>query len=404
MPASADWTTPADVEAQLRKLWDRGTILASRLAARLSEASEGAPLFPLPLRFRRPDARALGERWAEVRDWIRALDEGSRVHRGTGYAIEWEEIDHRQLGRNRVPRAIVVPAENDALFLLSRRRQAERFDALSTITLGEFPTLRSWFIENPLSVLDHDADWPRLLAVLRWFLAHPRSGLYLRQADIPGVDTKFIETRRKLVGELLDRVLSPDAIDPGATGAPAFQRRYGLRDKPVRVRFRILDEALSLSGLRDLATPWEEFARLRLPIERVFITENEINGLAFPDVPGGIVLFGLGYGVDRLAEIEWLGRRDIRYWGDIDTHGFGILDRLRASLPEAQSLLMDRETLLACREMWVEETDRLNVPLSRLTNEEGALYDDLRGDCLGQRVRLEQERIPFARLRDALRA
>jgi hypothetical protein len=35
----------------------------------------------------------------------------------------------------------------------------------------------------------------------------------------------------------------------------------------------------------------------------VLVTENEINGLAFPDVTGGIVIFGLGYGLDRLSEI-----------------------------------------------------------------------------------------------------
>ena len=29
-------------------------------------------------------------------------------------------------------------------------------------------------------------------------------GLYLRELDIEGVDTKFIEQRRKLIGELLD--------------------------------------------------------------------------------------------------------------------------------------------------------------------------------------------------------
>jgi hypothetical protein len=31
--------------------------------------------------------------------------------------------------------------------------------------------------------------------VLRWFVANPRPGVYLRQLDIPGVDTKFIEVR-----------------------------------------------------------------------------------------------------------------------------------------------------------------------------------------------------------------
>ena len=81
-------------------------------------------------------------------------------------------------------------------------------------------------------------------------------------------------------------------------------------------------------------------------MDRVFITENEINGLAFPDVPGSLVIFGLGYGLDRLSEVSWLHRREVHYWGDIDTYGFHILDRLRALFPAARSFLMDRETLL----------------------------------------------------------
>ena len=64
-----------------------------------------------------------------------------------------------------------------------------------------------------------------------------------------------------------------------------------------------------------------EFAQLNRPVERVFVTENEINGLAFPPCPGSIVIFGLGYGLDRLADIAWLERTQVWYWGDIDTHG-----------------------------------------------------------------------------------
>jgi hypothetical protein len=42
------------------------------------------------------------------------------------------------------------------------------------------------------------------------------------------------------------------------------------------------------------------------------------------------LIFGLGYGLDRLADVPWLERCEVWYWGDIDTHGVGILDRLRA--------------------------------------------------------------------------
>jgi hypothetical protein len=124
--------------------------------------------------------------------------------------------------------------------------------------------------------------------------------------------------------------------------------------------------------------------------------------LAFPDFPRGLVIFGLGYGLDLLAGANWLRDREVHYWGDIDTHGFAMLDRLRAMLPAAQSLLMNRETLLAHRPLWVQETVPHVGSLTRLTHAERALFEDLRFDRLGARVRLEQERISFGCLQHAL--
>ena len=181
-----------------------------------------------------------------------------------------------------------------------------------------------------------------------------------------------------------------------------FEPRYGLASKPVQIRFRILDERLAIQGLTDLAVPAREFAGLDLPVERVFITENEINGVAFPAVPGSLVIFGLGYGLDRLSEVRWLHRRALHYWGDIDTYGFHILDRLRALFPDAQSFLMDRETLLEHAPLWVREGNPYDGELLRLNSAERALYDDLRHNRPGERVRLEQERIPYGWLERAL--
>ena len=232
--------------------------------------------------------------------------------------------------------------------------------------------------------------------MLAWFRGHPRSGLYLRQLDIAGVDTKFIESRKPLLAQLLDIVITPE------TAQRSFEARYGLASKPSQIRFRILDNRLAIQGLTDLAVPAREFASLDLPVERVFITENEINGLAFPAVPGSLVIFGLGYGLDRLSEVRWLHRRALHYWGDIDTYGFHILDRLRALFGDAQSFLMDRETLLEHAPLWVRESNAYDGELSRLNSAERALYDDLRHNRLGERVRLEQERIPYGWLKRAL--
>jgi len=107
------------------------------------------------------------------------------------------------------------------------------------------------------------------------------------------------------------------------------------------------------------------------------------------------VLWGKGYDADQPASLEWLADVPVLYWGDLDTHGFGILNRVRAWLPHAESVLMDRETLLAHRDRWESESTATNAALSRLNAGEEALYDDLVTDRLGPSVRLEQERIDW---------
>ena len=142
------------------------------------------------------------------------------------------------------------------------------------------------------------------------------------------------------------------------------------------------------------------------PLPRcVFITENEINFLAFPAAADSLVVFGAGYGFDALAQAGWLQQRTLHYWGDIDTHGFAILDQLRSHFPHAQSFLMDRDTLLAHQPQWLEEPQPTQRELPRLSPDEQRLYDDLRWRRLrDEPLRLEQERIAFGRVESAVAA
>lgn len=386
------WTTPDDVRTQIQRLWDRGQILAARLSRQ--------PLFPWSARLARPGPRELSQRFEEARAWVRALEDGSRRVLGHGYDVVYAEVNLRELGKNRVPEALVVPSEDDALALIGKRRQAESFDALVTATRAAQPGLLPWIAQHPLELLRHAQEWERILAAVTWFREHPRSGLYARQIDVAGVHSKFIEVHRRLLAELLDGLLPAQA--GSVQGMQGFELRYGLRAKPVLVRFRVLDPRLGVGGLRDVSAPVDEVAALTLPVRRVFITENEINGLAFPEAEASIVVFGLGYGLERLGAIPWLREQTIFYWGDLDTHGFAILDKLRGIFAEARSFLMDRETLLAHRALWGREPERHDKPLARLTDEEAALYDDLRTDRLGERVRLEQEHIGFGQVARAV--
>jgi hypothetical protein len=67
---------------------------------------------------------------------------------------------------------------------------------------------------------------------------------------------------------------------------------------------------------------------------------------------------------------------------------------------------MDRETLETHRNVWGQEPVELRYTgdVSLSTEAERALFEDLRHDVLGERVRLEQERISYGRIRTALSA
>ena len=150
----------------------------------------------------------------------------------------------------------------------------------------------------------------------------------------------------------------------------------------------------------------QAFSRLeqavQVKIKRIFMVENEINYLAFPNVADAIVLFGSGYGFETLKQAKWMHQCDLCYWGDLDTHGFAILNQLRAQLPHVRSLLMDRQTLLSHQAVWGFEPKQEKRELTHLTRDEADLYDDLRCNRLGEQVRLEQERVGFSHLQVAV--
>ncbi len=379
------WTSPADLRAQALKLWDKGALLGH---------TQASP-FPLRLKLACPSSADLATRFADVRLWASDLR-----HNAVHYRIQERELRHREVGSQAVPDAVWLDTLEAAISLIGKAKEAQRFAALVANTGDLQPALLPWLAKRPLAALALSAEWSRLLAVVTWLQAHPRPGIYLRQVDIAGVDSKFIEGHRSVLAELLDIALPCEAIEPSAMGAAQFARRYGFRDKPLRIRFRLLDAPGAYGS--DISLTQSAFEQLAPQVSHVFITENEVNFLAFPPVAGSMVIFGAGYGFEVLANAPWLHRCAVHYWGDIDTHGFAILDQLRATLPHAQSLLMDRATLLAHADHWGEEPQPLTRNLPRLTAQEGVLFDDLRDNRVRPRLRLEQERVGFGWVQQAL--
>lgn len=382
---SHPWTRPAEVRAWLGKKWRSGSLLTA--------FAEGREWEPLGVPLRGPAASEIGGRLAEVQGWAA---EWARAARGP-LRVECKKVGGRHVGANLIPSRAWIDGYDQAWELLGMRAEVRRFSSLANATAESCPRLVPWLTRRPIQLLKLADRWDKLLATVQWIDERQSPGMYLRQVDVPGVDTKFIEQHRGVLAELLDLQLATDRIDPGAGD---FAARYRFRRKPGYVRFR----SHGLSGFTELSVRTDEFATPPPDARRAYVIENEITYLAFPLPVGAIVVFGGGYAVDVLESLGWLADLELIYWGDIDTHGFAILNRLRRRFGHARSMLMDRVTLLAHRSQWVTEPRPAAGRLDLLDPDEAELYRDLVDGTLGSSVRLEQERISFAAIERALAA
>jgi hypothetical protein len=383
------WARPSDVAAVVRRRWDSGKYL--RAYAR------GESWAPIVIPIKGPTSEDLLHRFEDVRKWAAAFEAES----DRAFHIEYRKLGGRHFGSNQVPARVQVLDFDSLCALLGTTNDVKDLDRLLAKTRAEMPSLLEWVTEHPLRLLEHRAVWPRVLATIEWIVGHDTDRTYVRQIDAEGVDTKFVERHQKLLSELLAIALPPERVELSEV---EFSRRFRFLGRPLYTRLRMLDPRSSPfpPGVTEVSVRIDELAGIDLKATTVFVVENEISYLALPPIRDSVVVFGGGFASATLAGLPWLRDREVVYWGDIDTYGFDILNRLRVHLPHVRSVLMDRETLLFHRQHWSTEASPTRRPLPHLNEAEQSLYHDLIADVYGMGVRLEQERVRFSRVENAL--
>ena len=324
----------------------------------------------------------------DVRAWVAAW----QSWRGVG-SISWNDRRWRKLGTQRVPEKLVLASPAEVAQWIGEADRWDRSQLRYRELVGRWPRLANKLARYFDILADYsDVDYWRLVDMVAWIEKNPASNLYPRQLPVSGLDSKWLEKRKGLLADLVDAARGESSSEGD------FFQRCGLKAPSQLIRLRILDDSLRqrVGGLSDISAPWEQLAELDLPVSNVFIVENLQTGLAFDDLPGSVVIMQLGYGVDVLGRLPWAARAHCIYWGDLDTHGFAILNRARGQLPELKSVLMDEATLRSHQDLWVEEKDQHAAEtLPLLTDLELAVYQAIKRNVWGQNVRLEQERIAW---------
>jgi len=309
----------------------------------------------------------------------------SKEKKGYGYNIEYQTVKTKRHGIQDIPISISFQTEYDYLKYINEEKDTAKFKKDITSILSSFPELKDWIYKYPIKVIEN--DWESLLKVCKYFKAIPQPHLYIRELPIQ-VHTKFIENNKGIIRELLDIIIAEHInVDE-----KQFESRFNLKYDETLVRFRILDEAISqqlFRGIDDISIPISEFQHFSPPIQTVYVVENKINMLAFPIKRDSIVIWGHGFGVDIMKNVEWLKTKKIYYWGDLDAYGFQILSEIRTHFEQVESFMMDRQTF----DLFYEGDKGTETNVEKdlcLTSEESEMFKYLKENNL----RLEQEKIP----------
>jgi hypothetical protein len=348
----------------------------------------GESQWPLEVPLGLPTEQAALRQVDGVRAWVSAWQGWQGV--GT---LSWCDRRWKALGVQRLPEKLALRGPEDVAMWIGESARWERAQSRYLALIARWPVLAQQLPRYFDVLADYsDADYQRLAEMLDWIASHPQSDLYPRQLPVSGLDSKWLDGRKGLLTDLVA------AIQEDSSSDVDFYQRCGLKAPPLLVRMRVLDQSLRahVGGVGDITAPVDDLAGISWPVSHVFIVENLQTGLAMSDMPGAVVFMRLGYNVDVLARLPWLARARCIYWGDLDTHGFAILHRARSYIPELQSVLMDEDTLLRHKALWVDEAVQHSAAdLTLLTEQEQQIYRDLKQQRWGQNVRLEQERVDW---------
>jgi hypothetical protein len=306
----------------------------------------------------------------------------SKNKTGLGYSLE---LKYNSKTRQSEISKIVFETLHDYLSSLQKIEEFTLFEINLKTILDQFVALKPLLIKNPRIVIEQAGNWPNLLKVCQYFYTNPYPNLYVRALPIE-ISTKFIESNQGILRTLLDVILA-GKLDESQSN---FFMRYGLMQEDAAIKIRFLDTGQSIHPALSQVTVWvSEFQKLNLPSRKILIVENLTTFLSLPNLTDTLAIWGGGFAVTLLKNVEWLKSKTIYYWGDIDIHGFQILSQVRDFFPDIISVLMDEDVFdkfdLGLKGDGFRLSEKLN-----LNTKESKIYEKV----MKNNFRLEQEKIP----------
>ena len=379
----------ADVESVLKVKYERNRLRWVR------EAALKIPFEPIEIALGIPTTEQAASDVKRLEDWIRHWKSVEQE----GFELLWRDAHWPSLGKvKKIPERIRFSCIDSVLDFIARSaapgksfsRALQRANDILKADCDVFdPALKKKSLLFEFS----QEDFERLFLLFHWLSDHRPVNLFIRQLPVEGVDTKWFERHRGLLGELL-RARFPD-LDWEQGG---IEKLWALKSPERMVIVKGLEQFIAAIGSPSYLALTASVLNTIEP-KAVVIFENLQTALSVKPLPGVLILMGMGMACEILDEITWMKKIPIFYFGDLDGHGLAILGRVRSHFPQVQSVLMNRQTLQRWKHLAVKDPNsRFPDPIG-LTQSEKELFELL----VVRRLRLEQERIPISEVNAELK-
>ncbi|QTD47082.1 DUF3322 domain-containing protein [Ottowia testudinis] len=380
--------SPADLAVQLRRQW---ADTSRRLRQLLSEDGAWPVELPIPL----PSSSLLEGDLQAVREHVqawRAVRMGRVVWAARRYRSTADAVELPRAWQLRTPSEWVAAMQDAAI-----GREFARLGRLAALPAVQARPDWLAVLIRQRHLLENSAedDVARAITLAAQLSPGCAAGLPLRALPFAGIDGKLWERQRTLLTLLLQSQ-HPGQLDQG------LEHFLGAQT-PGTHWLDVVDLDGGLLPWPVLRVRSHDLARHGPPGDALLLVENHQCLHHLPpagELPCTVAILGAGLNLAWLRA-DWLQGRAVAYWGDIDTWGLTMLAQARQHLPQLTALCMDAAT----RQHFIDQAGAEPVPATvmpqGLLAHEQALFDQLLAQP--DKARIEQERLPVAWARDAIR-
>lgn len=249
-----------------------------------------------------------------------------------------------------VPKTLVITDPVAVFSLLGLQERMKQFLFAYSKVVVRYPCLSSLLVGFKDLLLDKDIGPSAILSLSDYLSGEPVTGCYIKEWQVPGIDTKFYDHHFLFLRSLVNVLYRDKHGFVELQDRDAFFSYFKLIRNYPSVSVGFLDPRMYFNGIDRVQVRVDKLNQLMVRPSVVFVFENENNGdivldRIFPAACNCAVFYGMGKSVSSLKDVSWLQNCKIYYSGDFDYRGYEMLSDLRKIFPQTVSILMDPATL-----------------------------------------------------------